>query len=298
MPRLRGKGLEMSRLGGGIGTRGPGETKLEMDRRKIKDKMLHIKQELRKVANTRMIQRCSRSHYLAYGAVLVGYTNAGKSTLLNRLAGSDVLVEDRLFSTLDPTTRRIRLSRGNEMLLSDTVGFINRLPHQLIAAFKSTLEEVREAALLLHVIDSTSPCIEEHVASVNSVLAEIGVGEQETVYVLNKTDALEDRGLVKFWSRKFEPVVSVSARTGEGMDALHKYLDRWMSQRMPKVCFKLPLSEHQAIERIIKSGRIFYKQAQGNEMLIEARIDYRLANSLKRFTVPGFADKDGRGSEV
>ncbi|MEI6128057.1 MAG: GTPase HflX, partial [Pseudomonadota bacterium] len=294
MPRLRGKGQEMSRLGGGIGTRGPGETKLEMDRRKIKVKMLHIKKELRKVANTRMIQRCSRSHHLAYGAVLVGYTNAGKSTLLNRLAGANVLTEDRLFSTLDPTTRRVRLSRGNEMLLSDTVGFINRLPHQLIDAFKSTLEEVREAALLLHVIDCTSPCVEEHAASVNTVLAEIGVGEKETLYILNKTDAQEDRSLIAFWSRKFDPVVAVSARTGEGMDLLHTNLDRWMSQRMPNVCLKLPLSEHRAIERIIKTGKIFYKESRGNEVLIEARIDYRLANILKKFKVSGFKNNEVR----
>lgn len=288
MPRLRGKGHELSRLGGGIGTRGPGETKLEMDRRKIKQRMGHLKDELRKVAHTRLIQRRSRSRHFEYSGVLVGYTNAGKSTLLNRLAGAHVPVENRLFSTLDPTTRKIRFPGGNEMLLSDTVGFINKLPHQLVAAFKATLEEVREAALLLYVIDCTSPFVEDHVRSVNSVLEELGVGEKDTVYLLNKTDALEDTSMITFWSRKFEHVFAVSARTGEGMDSLCSYLNRWIAQKTPKICFRIPFSEHRAIERIMKSGTIFYRESRDDAMLIEARIDYKLAHNLRRFTVPGF----------
>jgi GTP-binding protein HflX len=288
MPRLSGRGIEMSRLGGGIGTRGPGETKLEMDRRKIKERVLRIKKDLLKVRNTRTVQRFSRKRRFQYPAVLVGYTNAGKSTLLNRLTNANVSVESRLFSTLDPTTRRMRLSGGNEILLSDTVGFIDKLPHQLIQAFKATLEEVREAKLLLHVIDAGSPLIEEHITSVDRVLEEIGIREKDTIYILNKTDSIKDRSLIKFWSRKLEPVAAVSAKTGEGMDALYECLGRWVSRKTPKVYFKLPLSERRCIDRIIKSGKIFYKECHGNDMLIEALIDYKLAHNLRRFTVPSF----------
>lgn len=292
MPRLRGKGVEMSRLGGGIGTRGPGETKLEMDKRKIKERMHGIKRELLKVENTRTIQRLARRQRFQYPAVLVGYTNAGKSTLLNRLTKADVAVGDRLFSTLDPTTRRMRLSGGREILLSDTVGFINKLPHQLIAAFKATLEEVREASLLLNVVDISRPHVEENVRSVNLVLEEIGIREKDTVYILNKTDFIEENSLIGYWRRKLKPSVAVSAKTGEGMEELYEWLDRWISKKLPKLHFKLPLSERRCINRIMKSGKVFYKQCQGKDVLIEARIDYKLAHNLRRFVVPAF-EKNG-----
>jgi len=288
MPRLKGRGSSLSRPGGGIGTRGPGETKIEMDRRKVREKMTRLKKELLRVAKTRMIQRHSRAQRPACGAALVGYTNAGKSTLLNRLTGAGVHAENRLFSTLDPTARRVRLGRGAEMVLTDTVGFIDRLPHQLVAAFKATLEEVREASLLLHVMDGTSPFLEEQVRSVDGVLEEIGAGHQDVVYVLNKTDALEDRRTAAFWRRKLDPLIAVSARTGEGMQDLCAYLDRWQARRMPTVCFRLPLSETRAIDRVLKSGTVFFRQIQGSDMLVEARVDFFLARNLQRFAVPGF----------
>jgi GTP-binding protein HflX len=288
LPRLKGRGVELSRLGGGIGTRGPGEKKLEMDRRKIKERMLRIKKDVLKVGKTRAIQRYSRKRQLPYQAVFVGYTNTGKSTLLNSLTRANVPVEGKLFSTLDPTTRKMRLSGGNEILLSDTVGFINKLPHQLIAAFKATLEEVREAMLLLHVIDISNPLIEEHLASVNTILHEIGIREKDTIYILNKIDAIENPNLIRFWSRKLDPVIAVSAKTGEGMERLYQYLNGWISAKTPKVFFKFPISERRAIDRVMKGGKIFYKECHGDEMLIQARIDHRLAHNLKRFTVPSF----------
>lgn len=288
MPRLKGSAQELSRLGGGIGTRGPGEKKLEVDRRKIRERVIRIKHDLEKVRNTRSVQRHGRRTRFAYPAVFVGYTNAGKSSLLNRLTAAEVMAENRLFSTLDPTTRIMKLADGNEILLSDTVGFIHNLPHQLIAAFKATLEEVQEAQLLLHVIDVSNPCAEEHVASVNAVLEELGIHERETIYILNKIDALADRSLITFWTRRLSPVVAVSARTGEGLGSLAGQIDRWISVRTPKVCFRLPLSEQSVIDRILKSSKVLYKQCQGSELLITARIDYRLAHNLRRFAVPSF----------
>jgi GTP-binding protein HflX len=285
LPRLRGKGQALSRLGGGIGTRGPGETKLEADRRKVRQRIQRLQQSLEQVTHTRIIQRASRSRYGCYGAALVGYTNAGKSTLLNRLAGAEVHAADRLFSTLDPTTRSVRLGGGSELLLSDTVGFIDKLPRQLIAAFKATLEELREAALLIHAVDAADPMPEERIASVQRILEEIGAGDKETLYVFNKIDGLEDRAMLKYWGRKFEPAVAVSARTGEGLEALAEYLRRWIERKTPRVRLRVPRSEHRTLERIMKSGRIFSQMPAGDAVVIEARIDYRLAHALRRFAV-------------
>lgn len=284
-PRLRGRGQALSRLGGGIGTRGPGETKLEVDRRKVRQRIQRLQHSLEQVTHTRKIQRASRSRYGWYGAALVGYTNTGKSTLLNRLAGASVPAANRLFSTLDPTTRSVRLGGGSELLLSDTVGFIDKLPRQLIAAFKATLEELREAALLIHVIDASDPMVEERIAAVQSILDQIGVGEKETLYVFNKIDALGDRGMLKYWGRKFEPAVAVSARTGEDMEHLFGYLHQWIEHKTPRVRLRVPCSEHRTLARIIKSGKIFSRVPAGDAVLIEVRIDYRLAHALRRFAV-------------
>jgi GTPase len=288
MPRLKGKGLQLSRLGGGIGTRGPGETQLEVDRRRVKQRMQRIGRELDHVETTRMVQRQSRIRNGAQCAALVGYTNAGKSTLLNRLAGSDVKAENRLFSTLDPTTRKVILAGGGAVLLSDTVGFIRGLPHQLVAAFKATLEEVREAQLLLHVIDCTSPCAEEQAAAVDSVLEEIGARDRETIFVLNKIDAVQDPGVVRQLTRRFKPAAPVSARTGKGIDGLLSLLDRWLVQRVPHMYFRLPATEKSAIDRIMMSGTVLYSACDEGDVLIEARIDSAIANNLRRFAVPSF----------
>jgi GTP-binding protein HflX len=293
LPRLAQSDTSLSRLGGGIGTRGPGETKLEMDRRKIKGRMSRLKKDLEQIRNVRSTQRRSRKFNGQYLAALIGYTNAGKSTLLNRLSHAGVVAEDRLFSTLDPTIRR--LQGVGKVLLSDTVGFIRKLPHQLIAAFKATLEEVAEASLLLLVVDISSPFVEEQVASVNAVLQEMGIQEKDTLYVLNKIDRVPEPGLLRLWQRRLEPAVAISARTGAGIEDLIAYINSWMTRRMPRVCLRLPLSEGSAIDRIYKNGTVLHTEYRGADVLLEAQLDYAVAQSLRRFSIPPFRKKHASG---
>jgi GTP-binding protein HflX len=292
LPRLAGRGIEMSRLGGGIGTRGPGETQLETDRRIIKKRMQRLRRDLEQVEVSRDVQRQSRSRQAGPVVALVGYTNAGKSTLLNRLAGAQVAAEDRLFSTLDPTMRKVNLPGGGGLLLSDTVGFIRALPHQLIAAFRATLEEVREARLLLHVIDCTSPCAEEQAAAVDVVLQEIGAADRETMFILNKTDAAGDQGMVRQLARRFRPAAAVSARTGEGIPQLLGLLEGWFSRLMPHMYFRVPAAESRIIQRIMKSGIVYCTSSREGDILIEASIDREIADTLRRFAVPSFHTED------
>lgn len=190
LPRLRGRGVELSRLGGGIGTRGPGETKLEVDRRRIHLKIKHLKKELEAVARSRTLQRKRRRKIGIFTISLVGYTNTGKSTLLNALTKSNVFVEDKLFATLDSTTRRLGAVRGKPVVLSDTVGFIQKLPHQLIAAFRSTLDEVRDTSLLLHIVDASHPLFSSQIEAVEDVLTAIEADEKPRLLVFNKIDRL------------------------------------------------------------------------------------------------------------
>ncbi len=278
LPRLRGKGVALSRLGGGIGTRGPGETKLEMDRRKIKERMARLQEDLAQVKKVRTIQRRTRRHRRQFLAALIGYTNAGKSTLLNTLSHAHVTVEDRLFSTLDPTIRK--LPGISQLLLSDTVGFIRKLPHQLIAAFKATLEEISEAAVLLHVIDISSPHIAEQVAAVNAVLREIGIIEKDTLYVLNKIDRVSEPGLIGLWQRRLVPAVAVSATTGAGIPELCAQLRRWVLRQMPAVCIQLPLSEGKLIDLVYQHGIVVHTEFRGATVVLEAHLDEPLARSL------------------
>jgi GTP-binding protein HflX len=225
LPRLRGRGIEMSRLGGGramggagIGSRGPGETQLEVDRRRILRRISRLESDLSDLARTRTVQRRSRQRAEMATVALVGYTNAGKSTLLNRLTRAAVLVEDRLFSTVDPTTRRLSLPGGETVLLSDTVGFVSNLPHQLVESFKSTLEEVREADLLLHIVDASSPDAERQIDAVHRVLAEIDAGDVPELLVINKTD-IAAKDAVDDLLGAHPGAVALSAATGDGVPA-------------------------------------------------------------------------------
>jgi GTP-binding protein HflX len=219
MPRLRGRGLELSQQGGGIGTRGPGETQLEVDRRRIQRRITKLEHDLDQLARTRATQRKARRRRALPRVALVGYTNAGKSTLLNRLTRAHVLVEDRLFSTLDPTTRRLHLPGGETILCSDTVGFVRRLPHQLVEAFRSTLEEVAEADLLVHVVDGSAPDADRQVDAVRDVLRAIGAGDVPELLVVNKTD-IAGPGQVDALLGAHTDAISVSAATGEGVEKL------------------------------------------------------------------------------
>ncbi len=228
LPRLTGRGTMLSRLGGGmstsgatagIGARGPGETKLEMDRRRIRRHISALRKRVLRIARHRRRQRRSRSESLLPFGAIVGYTNAGKSTLLNALSGADIYTDERLFATLDPTVRRVEVA-GMTVLLADTVGFIRSLPHQLIAAFHATLEQVTEAHFLLHVVDASGAAITEQHAAVLRVLGELGAVETERIMVFNKVDRVKDRAALEQMARRFEPAVIISARTGEGLDEL------------------------------------------------------------------------------
>ncbi len=225
LPRLRGRGRAFSQQAGGIGTRGPGETQLEVDRRRLLRRMTRLEADLRQLDRTRTTQRRGRARSRQRVVSLVGYTNAGKSTLLNRLCGADVLVADRLFATLDPRTRQCQLPGGETVLVTDTVGFVRKLPHQVVEAFRSTLEEVNRSDLLVHVVDGSAPDFEGQVAAVRAVLAEIGAGGLPELLVVNKVDALGGRGdavtaEVERLLAAHPGSLTVSARTGEGLDAL------------------------------------------------------------------------------
>jgi GTPase len=225
LPRLRGRGRTFSQQAGGIGTRGPGETKLEVDRRRLVRRMSRLESDLRQLDRTRRTQRRSRARSRQRTVSLVGYTNAGKSTLLNRLCSADVLVEDRLFSTLDPRTRQLSLPGGETVLLTDTVGFVRKLPHQVVEAFRSTLEVVRESDLIVHVVDGSAPDFEGQVDAVRTVLAEIGADGVAELLVVNKADSVAALGCeaaeeARLLMAAHAGSVMVSARTGEGIDQL------------------------------------------------------------------------------
>ncbi len=224
LPRLTGKGKALSRLGGGIGTRGPGETKLETDRRRIEARISRIKRDIKAFAKRRAGQRRSRKESLVPLAAIVGYTSVGKSTLFNRLAGESAFTSPQLFATLDPLVRRTALPDGAPYFLSDTVGFVKRLPPALLASFKATLEEVLEADLILHVVDLSSPNAEAQTASVGKILAEIGAGGIPCLRVNNKIDLLPDRGAVLARNESPEGEIYASAVTGEGLAALKNRL--------------------------------------------------------------------------
>ncbi len=241
LPRLVGLGTELSRLGGGIGTRGPGETKLESDRRHIRRRIEALEEQLREVERHRDLLRNRRDKDGAVTAALVGYTNAGKSTLMNRLTGSNIFAADMLFATLDPTVRPLELSDGRNAVIVDTVGFIRKLPHHLIKAFRSTLEEAAEADVLLHVIDASDPEMQTHIAVADSLLEELGCKAARTIAVFNKSDIApplspRPRG-------RYTDYVSVSAATGEGLDRLLEVLEDALPGKKREVSLLFPYSD-------------------------------------------------------
>ena len=228
LARLSGLGKSLSRLGGGIGTRGPGEKKLETDRRLIRSRMARLRRELSAMQLHRDTARKQRLERAVPVAAIVGYTNAGKSTLLNALTGADILAQDQLFATLDPTTRRMELSSGQELLLTDTVGFIRKLPHHLVEAFQSTLEEARYADFILHVVDSASPQIDAQMETVYETLAELGVTGKPVITLFNKQDLAGDRELPKDLHASHS--LRISAATGEGLPELRGLLERMIQE--------------------------------------------------------------------
>ncbi len=283
LPRLTKMWHHLSRQTGGIGTRGPGETQLEVDRRRVQERIARLERELESVRKTRAIQRQGRKRHQWPVAAVVGYTNAGKSTLLNLLTGADVVAENKLFATLDPTTRSFVLPNKQRVLLTDTVGFLRKLPHTLIESFKATLEEVSEADLLIHVVDLGHPRVDEQMQAVDNVIKELGAFGKQTVTVFNKIDQLTNRELAHTYPKRFPNSVAISALTGEGVGHLVQALQDALRAWRLRSRFKIPASESALIAEIHRVGHVLELQYEGNDATIVAHVPPDLAQKLERF---------------
>ena len=267
--RLVGLRESLSRLGGGIGTRGPGEKKLETDRRLIRTRISALKQDLAQVEKHRELLRTGRARGKVKTAAIVGYTNAGKSTLLNKLTGASVLSEDKLFATLDPTTRILNLKDGQQILLTDTVGFINKLPHHLVEAFKSTLEEAKYADYIIHVVDASNPQAEMQIHVVYETLKELGVLGKKIITLFNKQDAPGAAVLRDF---KSDYSLKISARTGEGLDALNDLLEKLLTEELIYVERVFPYQEAGKIQLIREFGQLISEEYTESGIAVKARV--------------------------
>lgn len=295
LPRLRGWGDTLSRQAGGragsnggVGLRGPGETKIETDRRRIRHRMAKLRRELAEMKLSRQTKRQRRRAGDTPSIVIVGYTNAGKSSLLNRITGAGVLVQDALFATLDPTTRRAELPDGHSVILTDTVGFVRYLPTQLVEAFRSTLEEVADADIIVHVVDGSDDFPLQQIESVNDVLADVvaeyGIDLPPTVIVINKCDAADPLTLAQLRS-EIPDAVFVSAHTGEGMDGFLAALSRLLDERETTVHALIPYDHGELVSRLYEHGRVLNEEHGPDGTTIEARVPRALAQQLELFRV-------------
>lgn len=280
LPRLQGRGIEMSRLAGGIGTRGPGETKLEVDRRRIEKKIYRLKQRLKDIKASREVQRSSRSDPIA---ALVGYTNAGKSTLMNLLTDAESYVADQLFATLDSTMRKLELPVGRTLIISDTVGFISKLPHQLVASFRTTLEEIENADILLHVIDSSDPEKEKHINVVKQELNRLAPENAKIIKVFNKIDLLNPSDLQDL-KLIYPDSIFISALKSIGRENLIDRLNNIIKNKMVKVQLNLPYDQANWVEKIYNNGQVLKEEYQKNNIYLEALIPESTANRLKKYS--------------
>lgn len=283
LPRIMGKGLSLSRLGGGIGTRGPGETKLEVDRRRIRDRIAYIKGCISKVKNVRTLQRSGRAKASVPTVSLVGYTNAGKSTLLNTLTNSDIYAQDQLFATLDPTTRQLELPNKQQAILTDTVGFIQRLPHQLVAAFQSTLEEVVEADVLLHVIDVSHELYKEQANAVYHVLEELGAKDKTIITVYNKIDKLPEGSALAERLAKEENSICISAKARLNLDGLLTLIAENLKLKSVEESFLVPYSDSAAVSRLHEAGTVLEQEYLAEGTLLKVRMEAEQVQEFEKY---------------
>ena len=282
LPRIMGKGLSLSRLGGGIGTRGPGETKLEVDRRRIRDRIAYIKGCISKVKNVRTLQRSGRAKASVPTVSLVGYTNAGKSTLLNTLTNSDIYAQDQLFATLDPTTRQLDLPNKQQAILTDTVGFIQRLPHQLVAAFQS-LEEVVEADVLLHVIDVSHELYKEQANAVYHVLEELGAKDKTIITVYNKIDKLPEGSAFAERLAKEENSICISAKAHLNLDGLLALIAENLKLKSVEESFLVPYSDSAAVSRLHEAGTVLEQEYLAEGTLLKVRMEAEQVQEFEKY---------------
>ncbi|PUU93955.1 GTPase HflX [Halanaerobium sp.] len=279
LPRLQGRGIEMSRLAGGIGTRGPGETKLEVDRRRIEKKIYRLKENLKEIKASREVQRSSRQDPIA---ALVGYTNAGKSTLMNKLTGAGSHTADKLFATLDSTMRQLQLPVGQNIILSDTVGFINKLPHQLIASFRTTLEEVENADIILHLIDASNSEMEKNMRIVNKEINELVDPSCKIIKVFNKIDLIEQSKLNDL-KIIYPDSLFISALKEINIDTVINKLNEIISNEMIEMELDLPYSEAKWIEKIHNTAKVYEEKYQKNNIYLKVLIPKKIASKLKKY---------------
>lgn len=281
LPRLTGKGIEMSRLGGGIGTRGPGETKIETDRRHIRRRMETLKAELAEVEKHRDMLRRRREKDGVITCAIVGYTNAGKSTLMNTLTDAGVLAQDKLFATLDPTSRALKLPSGVSVMLIDTVGLVRRLPHHLVEAFRSTLEEAAQSDIIINLCDASSDEARVHFAVTNELLESLGCGDTPIITVLNKCDLLDG----SLMAQDFESYIKISAKTGEGLDNLLQAVEDNLPVRMKRVTLLVPFSQGGLVSEIREKGTLISEEYLAEGTRVEAIIDEILYSKAKDFEI-------------
>jgi GTP-binding protein HflX len=285
LPRLTGRGTEMSRLGGGIGTRGPGESKLEYDRRRIRERIRELRKEVEEIKQHRQLLRSSRIRRGHPLVSLVGYTNAGKSTLLNALTDSDIYVADMLFATLDPTTRMLALPDGQEAAVTDTVGFISRLPHMLVDAFHATLEEVQQSDLLLHVVDAASPQLEEQMESVQQVLSELDAADKKQIIVYNKADLLADKSSF-VPPYKGHPWLVLAATTGEGLAELRQLIAENLPDAPQRVTYILPHGRGEVVSWFHNQGEVVTQEYEADGVKVVVDLRYaQIQQAAKQFAV-------------
>ena len=287
LPRLTGKGVMLSRLGGGIGTRGPGEQKLEVDRRRIRQHISRLSGELQRLGERRQAMRARRKETEVPVVALVGYTNAGKTTLLNRMSGAGSTARDQLFTTLDPLARRVKLHSGETIVLTDTVGFLHHLPHHLIEAFKATLEEARDADLLLHVLDVSHPLLADHAKAVSEVLKELELADKPCLTVLNKADLFQATrtGLrLEAFERTYEPAVSISAKTGEGIGQLDAMISDHLAPLFIRPSrLRLPAERADLLASVYRDGQVLQRSQQEGTIELTARLSAKLKSSLSAY---------------